>query len=604
MSRRDFGSTVPAAEQCTAIGCYGADLRHQLCFRHLPEADREAYLEQVRNRAPENRVIDLRGVELREEDWRGVGLALEKIAVVDQLLLSGARFKGQFNIHDVEVLDAIDTAGAIFEGKVHVRRCVFNHASFSGANFEDSALFEDVEFRERAEFIECEFGDTLFFGHGRNSVRAGDGLNFGGSTFVTGGFFTLRGGKGTCRFNGVRWHRYASFDGISHTGDFVFNGARFGQTMSMSSATIEGTVALHGAHFEGLCLLERSEVENLDLRQAIFATAQELGRIRVQDWAVLDQAVFERQVRLRIHAAILHCHRTTFSQGVSLSLAGDLVADGCFFPPPSDITGIQERGRDLRPRIVSLRRADIAGLTISGVDLSSCLFSGAHHVESSRLGFGLAFGRPPGRRFSPRDVLAEEQWRRHSEDPSSGWLGRDDLVPDWFAKRGPRSAPPTLQLEQPRVPDASSVADLYRSLRRAREEGKDSPGSASFYFGEMEMRRLALRGSGLRNLPERVVLRAYWLISGYGLRAWRALATLFLLLAISTCLLWRFGFEAESVSFGHAARVAVASATSLVRPIDDDELNGVGFLLEILLRFSGPALLALAALAIRAQIKR
>jgi len=603
MSRRDFGGTVPAAERCTAPGCKGANLRHQLCFRHLPEVEREEHLEQIGNRAPEDRVVDLRGVELRAEDWRTIALTLEKFGTVDQLLVSGTHFEGEFNLHDVEVLDAIAAAGATFGGKVHIRRCVFNHASFSGARFGDTALFEDVEFREKAEFVECEFGDTLFFGDGRNPVQAGDGLNFGGSTFAEGGFFALRGGKGACRFNGVRWQGHASFE-ISHAGDLIFNGARFEQAMSMSSAVVEGTVALQGAHFEGLCLLERSEVKHLDLRQAIFATAQEVGRIRVQDWAVLDQAVFERQVRLRIQAAILHCHRTTFSQGVSLSLTGDLVADGCFFPPPSDITGVHERGRNLRPRIVSLRRADVAGLTISGVDLSRCLFSGAHHVESSRLGFGLVFGRPPGRLSSPRDVLAEEQWCRHAEDPGSDWLGRDDLVPDWFAKRTPREAPAVLQLEQPRVPDASSVADLYRSLRRAREEGRDSPGSASFYFGEMEMRRLALRGSGLRNVPERVVLAGYWLISGYGLRAWRALASLLLLLVLSTYLLWRFGFEAESVSCGHAGRVAVASATSLVRPIDDNELNGVGFAFEILLRFSGPALLALAALAVRARIKR
>jgi hypothetical protein len=153
--------------------------------------------------------------------------------------------------------------------------------------------------------------------------------------------------------------------------------------------------------------------------------------------------------------------------------------------------------------------------------------------------------------------------------------------------------------------NASSVADTYRALRKAREESKDSPGAASFYYGEMEMRREALRGSSLRNFAERTVLGIYWLLSGYGLRAWRSLATLVILLALSSFLLWKFGFRSDQQqSFRHAARVAVASATSLVRPVDDDELNGAGFAVEIGLRFAGPALLALSALAVRARIKR
>ena len=32
---------------------------------------------------------------------------------------------------------------------------------------------------------------------------------------------------------------------------------------------------------------------------------------------------------------------------------------------------------------------------------------------------------------------------------------------------------------------------LYRALRKGREDVKDEPGAADFYYGEMEMRRLA-----------------------------------------------------------------------------------------------------------------
>jgi hypothetical protein len=77
---------------------------------------------------------------------------------------------------------------------------------------------------------------------------------------------------------------------------------------------------------------------------------------------------------------------------------------------------------------------------------------------------------------------------------------------------------------------------LYRALRKGREDTKDEPGAADFYYGEMEMRRLARRpvnpigagriGAASRRRVERWILTAHWLVSGYGLRAWRAVAAL------------------------------------------------------------------------------
>jgi hypothetical protein len=57
------------------------------------------------------------------------------------------------------------------------------------------------------------------------------------------------------------------------------------------------------------------------------------------------------------------------------------------------------------------------------------------------------------------------------------------------------------------------IAGIYRQLRKSREDSKDEPGANDFYYGEMEMRRR----SG--PLAERSILRLYWLVSRYGLRA-------------------------------------------------------------------------------------
>ena len=68
----------------------------------------------------------------------------------------------------------------------------------------------------------------------------------------------------------------------------------------------------------------------------------------------------------------------------------------------------------------------------------------------------------------------------------------------------------------------AALAPVYRQLRKSFEDGKHEPGAADFYYGEMEMRRHA------DDIPrgERSLLTIYWALSGYGLRATRALGWL------------------------------------------------------------------------------
>jgi len=82
-----------------------------------------------------------------------------------------------------------------------------------------------------------------------------------------------------------------------------------------------------------------------------------------------------------------------------------------------------------------------------------------------------------------------------------------------------------------------AIAALYRALRKGREDAKDEPGAADIYYGEMEMRRHTSgpangRESASRGQVDRAVLTVYWLISGYGLRAWRAFTWLAAVIAL------------------------------------------------------------------------
>ena len=148
---------------------------------------------------------------------------------------------------------------------------------------------------------------------------------------------------------------------------------------------------------------------------------------------------------------------------------------------------------------------------------------------------------------------------------------------------------------------AAELAGLYRALRKAREDAKDEPGAADFYYGEMEMRR----HDNDRPRAERWILHAYWLLSGYGLRATRAFAALAVVLFVTTIGLWNFGLvETGPPAFTDVALYALATSA----PIGGGELRAslttAGEAIRIALRFTGPLLIGFALLAVRGRVKR
>ena len=78
------------------------------------------------------------------------------------------------------------------------------------------------------------------------------------------------------------------------------------------------------------------------------------------------------------------------------------------------------------------------------------------------------------------------------------------------------------------APDEVEV--LYRQLRVGLEASKAAPAAADFYYGEMEMRRLATRHRSF----ERALLLIYKWVGGYGVRAWRPLVAYLTTLAFTT----------------------------------------------------------------------
>jgi hypothetical protein len=175
----------------------------------------------------------------------------------------------------------------------------------------------------------------------------------------------------------------------------------------------------------------------------------------------------------------------------------------------------------------------------------------------------------------------------------------------------------------PPGPPPIKIAGTYRSLRKGREDEKDAAGAADFYYGEMEMRRKA---AGLRTV-EGWLITAYWLFSGYALRAWRAFAVLALLVALCALVFTAWGFDRSPKEGGigkvdlHTGQVTYTpelpstgiwagvvygaqSATSLLRAPEAKDLTPVGEAIEAFLRVFGPTLVAFGVLALRGRVKR
>ncbi|TMQ94747.1 hypothetical protein ETD83_23625 [Actinomadura soli] len=215
------------------------------------------------------------------------------------------------------------------------------------------------------------------------------------------------------------------------------------------------------------------------------------------------------------------------------------------------------------------------------MDLTQCRFAGLQRADQIVLDGRCAFADGPRGR---RRVLAEEHhWRATQAS------GRPPGTGGW--RRLPEPA---------EVMGPARLEVLYRQLRKALEDAKNEPGAADFYYGEMEMHRASTHGI------ERILLRLYWLTSGYGLRAGRALATLAVLIAVLAAGMKYAGFPGKPVPYLDALLYSLRStvAVDVKSAAVPEEVTRWGQVFRVILRIAGPLFVGLAALAIRNRVKR
>jgi hypothetical protein len=520
------------------------------------------------------------------------------VIFMDQAFFGGARFEGDAFFGQTTFTQGANFTAATFAGEAY----------FLGATFNGGAAFGDTTFHGRGEFGSAKFPDgAAMFGGARFRSTVGFGnVTFGSYAIFDGA--TFRDGVG---FAEATFEREADFAGTLVSGDLYFDDVGFDITRNLGPFDVEGDVSFLRARFSEPLTI------SLRARHTHFTDAEFPGGV---DLLVACETVSLEGAQLGA-ASLL----AGFEQGASQVSEGEMFGLAPTQPGLQSPGMTSRRFRKRRPRLTSVQRARIAThLTLSGLDLRACRFARAHGLDRLRLE-RCVLGEPPRgwrrslrhARWTARETVAEEHLWRWTQGHGTGWCGKD----------GPVAASADARSE---VLEPKEIASIYRALRKGREDAKDEPGAADFYYGEMEMRRQRRAKRAFENAAdahpsgksepkaeaasgdedrgqhdrpaERGILTLYWLVSGYGLRASRALIALGVTVATLAVALDLWGFQSDQ-DYGRALLFATESSISLLRA-PTTRLTDAGEVVQIALRLAGPLFFGLALLALRGRVKR
>ncbi|GAA2296924.1 hypothetical protein GCM10010234_44000 [Streptomyces hawaiiensis] len=619
------------------VGCRGIHVPgHTECLAHLADADRYAYLAGLFPGAS----IDHRGTTFTDALLTALLNALRNPATGNARLgttwFKSATFAGSAGFDSMIFAGDASFDSATFGGDASFGSAIFEgDASFGSAIFEGDASFESATFKDDAWFGSATFKRDGWFASATFKGNAG----FESATIRQLAGFESAIFERSAGFEWVTFESGALFKSVTFRGSAFFSAATFKDTAEFESATFRGGARFDSATFDSDAGFESATFKgDAWFASTTFVAADQFGPLVCAGRVVLSGARFGGPVTLALAARRLECRRTRWTSTAEIRLRFATVdfAHAVFEYPLTIATEpdpfVLTTGRQLTEdflsstpdpgvRVASLRGVDAAHLVLADLNLSGCLFAGTVHLDQLRLEGACTFDtappavhwrRWPPVRFTARRVLAEEHhWRASQPRAARGWntaiLGA--------GRTGP------LQL-----------APVYRALRKAFEDGKHEPGAADFYYGEMEMRRHA------DDIPrsERGLLTAYWALSGYGLRASRALAWLGVAMLLTIVLLMAFGI-AKDTPKQTATGTVPAGGGKVTFEIDKDDpqnptgsrftgkrfekalnvtLNSVvfrssgqdlttaGTYIEMTSRLTEPVLLGLAVLAIRNRVKR
>lgn len=462
---------------------------------------------------------------------------------------------------------------------------------------------------------DLDFSDAIF----------PDAVDFGPVTFV-----------GRVRFNGVRFgsdvcfsratfRLQARFNGASFGGEAIFGGTReylHGEWLGdrREGTVFAGRVEFVGSHFVGAARFDWVRFGG----DVTFANAQFESEFRHEEAPSgalpADRTIALSATRFRAGASLDLPPGQVLAAGMDigapsrLKLRGPLDVDHVTLTHPLTIvTASREEVSRLREHGSAPEIRTVAGATLqaplivgAGISLARCDMSGTVGLDHLTLDAGTS----PLALHRGRRVLYDEiDWRqddrrrgRRLAEAAGARLGRSTWAMAKHRLDGRTDAPP-------RRLDPGPIAARYRQLRQGLEQAKNAPGSADFYFGEMEMRRAAST-----NRYERFYLWLYWIVSGYGLRASRSIAA-YVAVVVAATAAFRYGPPglhtacpsqtcADLDDWWSTLVFLVRWSLSVFPAPETLGLSTSGQAILLLLRVVSPILLALTVLAVRARVHR
>jgi uncharacterized protein YjbI with pentapeptide repeats len=652
------------------VGCRGIHVAgHAACLAHLTDTDRDSYLASLTPAAD----IDHRGTPFTEELLCRLLDALRDPTTTGPrfgtALFHGAQFSGDVSFeraefgaawfYEAQFSNDTSFVGAQFGDAGFGSAQFSGEAGFRGARFSGAASFESVQFSGLADFNNAQFarrvarfGKAQFSGPALfRSVQFFGPAQFGEAQFSGITQFTGAQFSDNARFQDVQFSDSVDFFTARFSGDAWFDRARFSGDTQFLETQFLGPARFLSARFSGPARFGKAQFSGTArFDGAQFSVEPWFGPIACAGVLDLSGAVFAVPVTLEIAAYEVRCVRTRWESTATVRLRyatadlsyAVLSAPVAVTAHPIPFTGGFDTTVDesvlsgpAAVRVASVQGMDAAFLVLTDLDLSNCLFSGAFHLDQLRLEGRCAFAAAPTgwrrrgmrlTRWTRRRTLAEEHhWRAQTDCQPALPAGHPVSPALW--RFGPHHPDPGL------TPDPEDVAALYRQLRKAFEDGRNEPGAADFYYGECEMRRHDRTGT---STGERRLLWGYWLLSGYGLRASRAMGWLLAAMATTTLALMLWGLPSHdpapattgSLTHGKITLNTETSDSALIGPwrqrltgpraekatrvvvnsvvfrSSGQNLTTTGTYIEMASRLLEPTLLALAALAVRGRIKR
>jgi hypothetical protein len=610
-------------------------------------------------------------------------------AFAGEARFSGANFKGDAWFDRGKFApDAWFDDGATFTGTARFQDAVFaGEARFSGADFKGDAWFDRGKFAPDAWFDGTAFGGASFDG----AKFIGE-ARFSDAAF-TGGTAQSLGRSSTVCFNRAAFTRHANFKNAIFMIGASFDDAKFIKSVSFSLAHFSS-----GARFDGTTFTGDAEFDDATFKtHALFPRATFNGKAWFQgalanNWGFnsatfsapdpgpwigsavsLERTVLMARGRIDVTASEIEARSLQAPEGAHLVLhSADVDMSDSEFLRRTIIAGrrvahtlssgkkairdntprrqarasawtearasageeAEQLSKELKEELSSvppgcalskLDRSTAGELVLSNVVLDGCTFAGAHDLDEMRIGADCTFrrtrDRSSGDAFTRRRLVTGRR-----------------LIAEEIAWRNAHTGPKKHRKPTESKMLAADIAAIYRELRKGLEDAKNEPEAADFYYGEMEMRRLAGRARDDRSddhrrqapsIMEHVLLYGYWAVSGYGLRAWRATTMLVVLIVAAALLFSHAGLATQALperlasinpkdgavtylatkpqppGFLTALNFSARESVSLLHADSASvKTQGAGTLVDFVLRLASPVLLAFIVLALRARTKR